>query len=1079
MVRRTDRRRSWVGTSFCVFAVAPILVLGLAGCPLFVPSLSASPGALSFSAKQDRLGISIANRGGGILTWQISEVVLDPADQVWVDVDVPWLSIENDKRSGTIFGNTDHVFLLVDRTGLDDGTYVGAGVRIASNAGSVIVPVSMTVLTGGGTTPGSGDLKASPTSLLIHGLSNTTSFEISNTGDAAAQWYSEIRIDAPSVPSGTPVQVGISPSLGVIAAGDSTTVMVGVSDIADFNTSYLNYIIAIRDASDNSLVQEISVGVDLVGPAAIAVDPSTLDFSTDGYQLTFRVANVGDAASKLRFAVFQLVDADNSVYKPYDLESDALIADIATPQGASNIPIGTDDDAFINARNVVVTISRDGIEQDLEYRDLWVGAVKGVDDEGNAILDADIAPQKVQVRVQAAAAVEGATNRSRPPSLMRFVFLLRDKRGVAVNAADPGVRSNLSFATQEDGFPLDPDESSEFITGPENLKCNLVLLLDFTGSMYRAGTTDTLNPLEPGEAISLMVEAAKQFVLDVPSTYRIAIMEYHDRNQPSRVVHGFDTNKNALLQALNVFTLPAAEHGGSEIYDALYDATNRLAIEDSSLTLPFDDADVRAVVFVSDGRDTSSNKSITELITFAQESRVRLYPLGYSGNSTSPVSATNLIQLATETGGHTYFAPDVRSLSKLLDTTKDLSFRPTITDLGARTATVQIANSGTKTIAWSAAEALSWLSVVPPSGTIPPFHRNSDGVIDETGVRSMTVTAQAGLAPGEYSGTFTIASGAGNATVHASAVVAFDGSLAQFIVAPQTDDAGTLWNEFQGQVVLTYTSLFESGTHTYLIEATFPDSLGKFDTTAFQKDGVFYGGDSRGGQVSLSTTGIQDGKAEVFVRADYIPRNITQFRFRFILDVPESAAPSLSLEQRADLLARLRAQLDGGAVEIASQGLLSGWRLIAAEGNGIFSVVTEPDAPLPYGTFGDLLKLSFDNLGADDGFTLGFRVDTTLYYSPATSTSPSLTKYFLYPCGVLNPKGLLTVGSGSSTASPSLSVAAFLSPLDPEAANVWDRDGDSWTDFDDADPDDKDIGDRDHDGVPDLDDPAPLNPTIP
>src|SRR5690606_19386377 len=120
-----------------------------------------------------------------------------------------------------------------------------------------------------------------------------------------------------------------------------------------------------------------------------------------------------------------------------------------------------------------------GIENDLEFRDLWVGAVRSWDTQGNPIIDPDIAPSRVQVRVTASAYVEGAINRSRPPSLSRFVFLLRDKRGVAVNAADPLIKDQIDFAIEEDGNPIDLDESERYITGPENLKTNIVILLDF------------------------------------------------------------------------------------------------------------------------------------------------------------------------------------------------------------------------------------------------------------------------------------------------------------------------------------------------------------------------------------------------------------------------------------------------------------------------------------------------------------------------------------------------------------------------------------------------------------------------
>ena len=1072
---RRNRPRSLVASGA---ACAAVLVI-LTGCPFFQPVLTVSPSALSFGSIDTRESFAIVNAGQGTLQWQAAEVVWDGATQEWVAQDTGWLSIDPEKVAGAVSDETDRVFLSADRDGLPAGAYSGAGIRVTSTGGTMVIPVSMKVP---GTTddgePGTGELVVSPTQVTINGLGDTASFTVKNEGNALVRWYADIRINAPDVPEETPIQIAANPYTAVTAPNETVTVTVSVPDPTSFDATYLNYIVAIRDQTDDSLVAEVSVAVEQIGPPAINVDPVLLDFGEDGYQLSFFVSNVGDPFSTLDFAVFRLIDAATATYEPYTADTDPLIAAIDAPAGMLDVR-GDPNDPSIYEREVAVTISRDGIEEDLEYRDLWVGAIKGLDDSGQPIIDTDVVPQKVQVRVAAAASVEGATNRSRPPSLMRFVFLLRDKRCIAIDASDERIRDEMTFYVEEDGFPLDPDESSRFVTGPDGLKYNLVLLLDFTGSMYNAGVNDPRNRLAPGEAIGQMVEAAKQFILDLPDTYRISVMEYHDRQQPSHIIHGFDTNKASLIESLDNFTLPTAEHGASEILDVLYDACQALVQEDPGQILPFDEADVRSVVFVTDGWDTSSTRRVDELTKFAQDSRVRFYPIGFSGRQSSSVNGSVLIGLATETGGHAYHATEVGDLTKLLDTQSSLSFGATAVDLVSGRATLQVRNVGSTTLTWQALESLDWLSVFPPAGSIPPLHRRLDGTIDESGVREVTVTTAPGFPAGTYQGSIAIQSDSGDATIDAIMRIGGSGALEALSLTPQTTDAGRLWQELRGQVVLTYTSLFQSGSHKYSIEASFPDSRGKPTTAFFEKDAIYYPGDPRAGQISLSTTGIQNGVAEVILRTDYMPRNITQFRLRFILDVPASLTPNLSPAERSVLLAELNAALNNGAVKLILGGLLDGWRLITNEGNGIFSVVTEPDNYLTYAAFGDMLKLTFEGLGPNDAFTVGFRLDNTLYYSPASATGPSLTKYFLYPGGMLNPLGLLRVGKGSSAASPSLTVEAFAAPFDPEAANAWDRDKDSWADFDDIAPDNFDVGDSDNDGVPDLDDPAPRDPTIP
>ena len=1073
MLQKKSRfSRGTLGWFAQAVAVPVLLGAALVGCP--APLLMTSPAAVNFGSISDRESFTVYNSGDGTLSWTAHEVVWMGAAEGWVEQDVAWLSVDPDTAGGSASGTTARVFLNASRTGLTPGTYGTSGIQIRSNGGTSTVPVVITV---GGTEPepGEGDVSVAPANIVINGLQGIATFSVSNEADTSVQWYLEVANNTSGQDPNLPVQIAAAPQTAVTVRGGSTPVAVALADPETFDSQRPLYLISVKEKGTDVLLGQVNVTVDIIGLPAIGVDPTTLDFGEDGYQLTFNVANVGDLNSQLDFAVFQL---DDEVYSPFAVDDDPLILAVTASQGAEGVLAEPEPTiAWLYSREVSVTISRDGIQNDIEYRDLWIGAVASLDPEGRPVIDLRIAPQKVQVCVVAAAAIEGATNRSRPPSVERFVFLLRDKRGVAVDASSELIRNQISFYVTEDDFPLDPDESSMFIEGPENLKCNMVLLLDFTGSMYQAGVNDPANPLQPGEAIQQMVDAARQFILDLPANYRIAIMGYHERGQVGRFIHGFDTNKESLVAALDSFYLPVGEHGSSEIYDALEAACQALIREDPADVMEFDHTDVRAVVFITDGWDTSSSINDTDLITMAEDARVRLYPLGYSGRISNPVNGALLLDMAARTGGHSYYAPEVGDIAKALDTLKSLSFGTTTVDTANRRFTLPVRNIGSTPITVRTSKDQVWLTIQPGTITVPPLQRALDGAVLETGVRELVVTVGS-LTPGRHTGNVDVRTEAGDGLVQVAVEVDAGGAISAINVVPKTLDAGRIWSDLRGQIVLTYTSLFHADNHHYLIEASFPDSTGKTGTAYFEKDGIYWPGDVRAGQISLTTSGIANGTAEVYGRADYVPRRITQFRFRFTVDVPEAVAPLLTPAQRAELAGRLQDQIDGGGVEVVPGGLIDGWRMLPPEGHGVYTIVTEPDQYPPYGAFGNLLKLTFTGLGTNEYFRLSFRVDNTLYYSPASATSPSLTKYFTYPGCFMTPGEGLVVNENSAMAPPARDAALYSVPFDPEAPDAWDSDGDGWPDFDDADPYDEEVGDRDGDGTPDLDDANPDDPMV-
>lgn len=822
----------------CVKAIA--LVLGCAamsGCPTVggggtLPNLAVNPAALNFGSNGTQENISIFNTGSGALAWTLSE-------------NIAWLSAN--VTSGTVTSEIDHVRLTVDRTGLSPATYNG---KVYVTAGSTTrqINVAMTVA-------GTPTLEVDPLTINLLNNQESDTFTITNNGEGPLSW--SIELQDPDDPGSTipfPNYLSVEPDAGTTPVGEASEVTVSI-DRELIDDGIFGFVLLI---DSNAGAAQVAVNISQGASAEIGAEPLVLDFGTTQNTLTFDVFNTGEPGSVLDFSL--------STDRP----------DLIFFNPAQGTSIGTNDPLNYDRAPVTVTIDRNALTGSTDGGTITVSAV-GLD------------PVDVVINIEAAPlGFEGAENRTRPPFIMRFVFLMRDALGNAIDTTDPDLFEELqgAFSIREDGIPLDTDETSLFITSAEGLRYNVVLMLDYTGSMYNADPGN-------GTVIEQMVDASMDFIDDLPGSYRLALMEYHDRQQSNRLVHNFSTSKASLKAALQAFQVPFGEHGASEVYDAVFDAATRLENEDIG-TLSFDDADVRALIFVSDGRDTSSIKSLEETITKCKETRVRLYPIGFGQN----VNAAPLIQMATETGGHYYSAPNAAALVDLLQTD----------------------------------------------------------------------TSEPGNAP------------------------------------------GLIVTELQRQIVLTYVSLFQEGSHTYLITAEYQGITG-----SFQRDAVFAtGGDVRAGQLSLRTAGIHpDGTAEVFIRSEYVPRNVSQIKIRLLSSEPYT-------------------------LELDPDGLLADWFLVN-NGGGVFTALTSETTPLRYGAFGNMFRVRFSGLNPGDVIPLVFRVDNQIY------VNPPFTKFFQYPDGIV-----VQQGSAQESVVPILLSDGF----DPDASDAWDRDGDGVPDFDDLFPDD-------------------------
>lgn len=866
-----------------------IVTLGLAGCP-FVNVLTITPLAVDFGELGEVESITIFNAAGGEISWTVDvEFFRLTPDNIEVpDPDADWLSVS--PLSGTTTTETDRVTLSADRSGLEQGAF-NARLTITDSTGEVqevLVAIR---------TPGEPNIGVDPAAVNLNCPNATGQFSVVNTGDGSLAWtISVLDPDDPNFTIPFPEFLTVSPASGVTLAGSATPVTVSVDcDLIDVAVQSLTLSVNSGAGAQEVLV---TIGGEGVGPE-ISVDPTVLDFGQDLNELIFDVFNSGEAGSMLNFTlstdrpdlIFFEPDAGQSIGVITDLDDIDVIGQF------DRIPI-------------TVTIDRSAIQGTADGGTIFVSA-PGLEDVPVAVV-VEAAPLTI----------EGAANRSRPPSVVRFVFTLRDSLGDVIRVSDPDEKDKLSFSIVENMETLDLDETNLFITGPENLKVNIALVLDFSGSMFNAG-------LGNGVAIEQSKDAAKEFIDNLPSAWRLGLFEFHQRQQTTFQIHPFDTDKDAMKQALDDFQLAPSEHGGSTVFDAVAAATQALVDIDSGL-IELDDADVRAVVFISDGRDTSSMITADDLSSFVQEQsvRTRLFPIGFGRD----IDNAPLVKLATESGGRPYSAADTAELAELLG------------------------------------------------------------------------------APGQE---------------------------------------GLITTEFRNQIVLTYISLLQMDS-TYLITAFFQVDEDTQIQGTFQRDGLIFPGDVRAGQISARTAGISNGAAEVFLRTDYTPRNMTQMRFRMFIDPNEELPP-------AALAALINAE---PVIELAPEGLLVDplraertWRLVrepdatilGIRPNFVWQVLTEEDNPLDFAAFGSLVRITFpdlddfvavmDSLGETPLFELGFRLDNRIYLDPPTR------KFWDYPGGRLNPTEVLQVGFQANTAPPAPSTAALqVIGFDPDAPNAFNLD---------------------------------------
>ncbi|GMV94621.1 MAG: hypothetical protein AMXMBFR82_43990 [Candidatus Hydrogenedentota bacterium] len=578
--------------------------------------LVVTPTTLNFGKFATTKLFIVSNGGTGTVNWSVNTGTF-PA----------WLSVVSPvPTNGSVSSNTESVILMVDRTGLSVGTHTFT-FPVTSDAGNVDVTVNLNVAEVPVLDVDTGFLNSNGQPLAPLGDAATTfNFTIQNAGTGTLNW----NID----PNTFPTWLSIAPVAGSNTGAQVSNLTITVNRAS---LSPGGYVAAIPITS-NGGTRTLDVTIQVPLRPIIGVSPEQLDFGLTGNSAQFFVANIGDPGTVLNFLIV----------------SDRLWLFNSPSTGTS---IGTSS-PIKDFQPINVSIDRSLLESTGATGTFTVYAL---DSLGN--IRADVEPATVTVSVEATPlAFQTAIARARIPSMVRWSFIMRDIGDQSFLMA-PELLVD-AYRIFEDGVQIEePSETTQVVllqnstlTEPlsdyrTDLRTKVVLLLDYSGSVRDAAAsvgTDVQTLYETTGG--LFIDNYFDYFANVERGFaEMAIMEFHDRNAPATVIQGFTSDRatlQAALQSINV-----TDHGASAILPAVESAAIQLRDDDSPL-IPFDDADIRAIVMFSDGRLTTPPGEIQDTIDFLVPIKVRAFSVGWGVE----VNHEPMARLAAGTGGHYYLS---------------------------------------------------------------------------------------------------------------------------------------------------------------------------------------------------------------------------------------------------------------------------------------------------------------------------------------------------------------------------------------------------------------------------------------
>jgi alpha-tubulin suppressor-like RCC1 family protein len=262
-------------------------------------------------------------------------------------------------------------------------------------------------------------------------------------------------------------------------------------------------------------------------------------------------------------------------------------------------------------------------------------------------------------------AIADVTTNYSAPYLLDISFSLRNNTNPITGGAvvtDPRLFSVTAF---EDGVAVSTNETSVFIQSTRSKVLKAFLALDFTASVGSLANGDANNN-GVSDAVDAEVGAAQTFVDQQPVDAQIGVFEFHRDDQPPQQVQTLTTDKTLLDNSIAgiwtnyVMNFPS----GSRAWDAVGMAISALGTNNVD--------EQHAVVFCSDGYDTSSTNTVNNIITAALKANVQIYCVGFGDQ----IDTATLQSITSQTLGHYYTATNLNDLAiKFAQIGKDLNGR--------------------------------------------------------------------------------------------------------------------------------------------------------------------------------------------------------------------------------------------------------------------------------------------------------------------------------------------------------------------------------------------------------------------